>query len=163
MSVCINSPYAFEEVYRVGIVESNSTPLATETDYRESLTGDMSYAHDHLRHPPNTLLPQSASGSRVNSGLHPPSNLTRSSFLTTSSVSRMSGLSDFPAPPKHMSLLSTFFDEALSQSHDRSSTPTLPLDESNRRRSLGCTEDMEEFITALSSQASHSSDTHTYS
>lgn len=151
-------------MYRVGIVESNSTPPATNTDYRESLAGHMSYAHDHLRHPPNILFPESAPESRVNSGLQPSSNLTRSSVLTTSSVSRMSGLSDFPAPPKHTSLLSTFFDEVLSQNHDhRSSLPTLPLDESDRHLTIGSAEDMEEFITALSSQASHSSHTHTCS
>lgn len=153
------------EVYRVGIVESTSTPPATASDQRSSLAGDMSYAHEQLRHPPNALLPESPTQERVNSGLHPPiSDPTRSSFLTSSSASRMSGLSDFPAPPRHhaahMSLLSSFFDEALSQSDTRSSPP--PLDERNRRLTFGGADDVEELITALSSQASHSSHTETH-
>jgi hypothetical protein len=44
--------------------------------------------------------PESRSA-RILSGLQPPStDATRSSYMTTSTASRMSGLSDFPAPPK---------------------------------------------------------------
>ena len=60
-----------------------------------------------------------ASGeSRVRSGLNPPPQFeaTRSSYMTTSTGSRMSGLSDFPIPPKdHLSMShgdgSTYFSE----------------------------------------------------
>lgn len=104
---------------------------------------------------------------RVLSGLQPPStDATRSSYMTSSTVSRMSGLSDFPVPPKshqhphphhhpdnvensedntvvmrpmqqqeeqenshlspprHMSLLSSYFNEALAESESRAQSRT---------------------------------------
>lgn len=63
------------------------------------------------------------------SGLQPPTEATRSSYMTSSTASRMSGLSDFPTPPKddsyvsakhHMSMLSSYFDEAHTQSEVQS-------------------------------------------
>lgn len=153
-----------QEMYRVGVVESSLTPPATTSDHRLSLTGDMSFAHEQLRHSPDALIPQSLPHSSSTSGLQPTSaNPTRSSYLTTSSASRMSGLSDFPAPPKHTSLLSSFFDEALSQRDSRSSPPPpIPSHGQDNRLTFDGSEDIEELITALSSQASHSSHTHTY-
>jgi len=108
--------------------------------------------------------PESRSA-RILSGLQPPStDATRSSFMTTSTASRMSGLSDFPAPPKshhhphhhpgnvgnseddtvvmppmqrqeepqnnhlatpgRMSLLSSYFNEAMAESESRSQSRT---------------------------------------
>lgn len=104
---------------------------------------------------------------RILSGLQaPPTDATRSSYMTTSTVSRMSGLSDFPAPPKshhlphphhhtgnmenseddtvvmhpmeqqeerqnnhpatprHMSLLSSYFNEAMADSESRAQSRT---------------------------------------
>jgi serine/arginine repetitive matrix protein 2 len=150
-------------MFRVGVVESSLTPPATTSDRRLSLTGDMSFAHEQLRHPPNDPTPEPLPRT---SGLQPTSaDPTRSSYLTTSSASHMSGLSDFPAPPKHSSLLSSFFDEALSQSDARSSPPP-PIPSHGQDSHLTFdndgSEDVEELITALSSQASHSSHTHTY-
>jgi len=62
-----------------------------------------------------------------------------------------------------MSLLSSFFEEALSQSDARSSSPK-PLEEQaqDQRLSFDGAEDLEDLVTALSPQASHSSHTHTY-
>jgi hypothetical protein len=60
-----------------------------------------------------------------------------------------------------MSLLSSFFEESLAQSDARSSMLPLPSEDQN---GFGGTEleDIEELISALSSQASHSSHSHTY-
>lgn len=80
----------------------------------------------------------------------------------------MSGLSDFPAPPpRQMSLLSSYFDEALSQSEARASqnpSPELPPlpssssdDGQSRRLTFGGDKDAEDLIAALSSHSSHSS------
>ena len=52
---------------------------------------------------------------RTFSGLNPPvSEATRISYMTTSTASRMSGLSDFPVPPKdHRISIDTYFNEPL--------------------------------------------------
>lgn len=85
--------------------------------------------------------------------------------MTTSTGSRMSGLSDFPAPPRqyatHMSILSSYFDEVLSQNEahtSRSPTPPMPLpsDGHDHRLTFGEDEDIDELVAALS-QHSHSS------
>jgi serine/arginine repetitive matrix protein 2 len=147
------------------LVESVSTPPAVSSDPRESYMGQMSFAQDQIRHSPE---PVDTVQSRVDSGLQPPSaNPTRSSYMTTSTGSRMSGLSDFPAPPRHhaihMSLLSSYFDEALSQSEARASrspTPPIPSDGNDRRLTFGGNEDIDELVAALSSHHSHSSHSH---
>ncbi|KAF9457596.1 hypothetical protein BDZ94DRAFT_1272786 [Collybia nuda] len=147
--------------YRVGVVESVSTPPAISSDRRESQMGQM-FVEDQIQPAP---VPRDSSQSGVHSSLQPPSaGLTRSSYMTTSTGSYISGLSDFPAPPRqyatHMSLLSSYFDEALSQSEarvSRSPTPPIPADGHIRRLTFGGDEEIEELVAALSSHHSHSS------
>ncbi|KAF8069215.1 hypothetical protein FPV67DRAFT_1449004 [Lyophyllum atratum] len=162
------------ELFRVGIVESVSTPPAVANDHRSSYMGELS-SPDEPHHPEEQgLLPMSLQR-RIISSLQPPSaDPTRSSYMTTSTASRMSGLSDFPAPPQrpplgHMSLLTSYFDEAhsLSEAHaSRSTTPeSIPasFDDTevrNRRLTFGGEEEIEELVAALSSHShstSHSS------
>ncbi|KAJ6598870.1 hypothetical protein DFH09DRAFT_1070759 [Mycena vulgaris] len=104
------------ESFRVGNVELVSTPPATTSNYRSSYTGQMAFAED--QHAPKDIMPIS----RAVSSLQPHSaDPTRSSYMTESTVSRMSNLSDFPAPPPqhmtpaHMSLLSSYFHEAVAE------------------------------------------------
>ncbi|KAJ7094588.1 hypothetical protein B0H15DRAFT_904537 [Mycena belliarum] len=103
---------------RLGNVESVSTPPATSTDYRNSYMGQMTFAEEHGQPPPKGALPLP----RVVSSLQPHSaDPTRSSYMTESTLSRMSNLSDFPSPPPqqmtpaHMSLLSSYFHEAVAE------------------------------------------------
>lgn len=101
------------------------------------------------------------SEARILSGLQPPlTDVTRSSYITTSTMSRMSGLSDFPAPPKDLlvdhraSLLSAFFADA----NDRPPMPvrvevpqSLPQATSNNDQlAFGAGADAEEIVRALS-------------
>ncbi|KAJ7240333.1 hypothetical protein B0H12DRAFT_1134986 [Mycena haematopus] len=77
-----------EGTFRVGSVEAVTTPPATSATHRLSFTGQLSLQ------PPNSADP------------------TRSSYMTESSISRISNLSDFPVPPSqpaHMSVLSSYF------------------------------------------------------
>ncbi|KAJ7683976.1 hypothetical protein B0H17DRAFT_1073156 [Mycena rosella] len=106
-----------EHEIRVGNVESVATPPATTTNYRASYMGQMLYAEEERA--PKDAIPIP----RVSSGLQPPPSAdpTRSSYMTESTVSRMSNLSDFPAPPPqhmtpaHMSLLSSYFHDAVTE------------------------------------------------
>lgn len=107
------------EKYRVGAVELLSTPPMVLTEHRASYTvqassDDMDAAPNNgeegSRHEPpsfdsadrreeEAVAPVSLRP-RADSGLlGPTSALTRSSTLTMSSTSRISGLSDFPVPP----------------------------------------------------------------
>jgi serine/arginine repetitive matrix protein 2 len=87
--------------------------------------------------------------------LQPPSALieeTRSSFMTTStSGSRMSGLSDFPVPPGdltvHMTMLETYLEDGATEIPSRAS-PGLPA---SRRMTFGGDGDVEDMIKSLSS------------
>ncbi|KAJ7714313.1 hypothetical protein DFH07DRAFT_1016540 [Mycena maculata] len=117
----INAPPGDEEdePFRVGNVESVATPPATASDYRTSYTGLMAF---HSEHPPpvpkdgvDIAIP------RIVSELQPDSaDPTRSSYMTESTVSRIS-TSDFPAPPPqhmtpaHMSLLNSYFQESVAE------------------------------------------------
>ncbi|KAF8196099.1 hypothetical protein BJ912DRAFT_1082997 [Pholiota molesta] len=111
-------------VFRVGMVESVSTPPAVSSERRLSYTGQTAFANNSLDQQQRSLA-SPASQDRILSGLQAPlTEATRSSYMTSSTLSRMSNLSDFPAPPKdgsrlapkHMSLLSSYFDEAMSTS-----------------------------------------------
>ncbi|KAF9479326.1 hypothetical protein BDN70DRAFT_993541 [Pholiota conissans] len=128
-------------VFRVGMVESVSTPPPVSTEHHLSFIGQTHDNQDQqvqqLQQRRGLASPASPdSHARVLSGLLPPSTeATRSSYMTTSTLSRMSNLSDFPAPPKdnnrtvpkHMSLLSSYFDEAISQSEAQpEAAPTAP-------------------------------------
>ncbi|EAU89684.1 hypothetical protein CC1G_10711 [Coprinopsis cinerea okayama7 len=100
-------------VFRVGSVDAIATPPAETADRRRSFIGLMSYDNRFPRDP--SISPDGRHLSQY-SGLQPP-EITRSSYMTTSTMSRMSGLSDFPVPPRdpaHMSLLTAYFDETLS-------------------------------------------------
>ncbi|KAF7352626.1 hypothetical protein MVEN_01228300 [Mycena venus] len=98
-----------QEPFRVGSVEAVSTPPAISGAHRSSFTGQLSFVGDHEREPP---IPKPIP--RAVSSLQPPPSAdpTRSSYMTESTVSRMSNLSDFPVPPPqpaHMSVLSSYF------------------------------------------------------
>lgn len=174
------------EVFHIKQVET-ATPSAVETDHRLSFTGQMGYqAERHEVNAPRSVSPMThivegtetrggdkadhlsaisspTSEARVLSGLQPPlTDVTRSSYITTSTASRMSGLSDFPVPPKdfahhRMSLLSAFFNDANGR-------PSLPMRgengpseisspqnfNSNNRLTFGAGADAEEIVQALS-------------
>jgi serine/arginine repetitive matrix protein 2 len=115
-------------VFRVGMVESVSTPPAVSSERRLSYTGQTAFANNSLDQQQRSLA-SPASQDRILSGLQAPlTEATRSSYMTSSTLSRMSNLSDFPAPPKdgsrlapkHMSLLSAYFDEAMSNNETQS-------------------------------------------
>lgn len=105
-----------------------STPPATLSDQRTSLVGQMAYVHEQPAHKDGIPV------SRAGSGLLQPHSAdpTRSSYMTESTLSRMSNLSDFPAPPPqhmtpaHMSLLSSYFHEHAAHAAEHS----VPEDQS---------------------------------
>jgi len=114
-------------------VHSLATPPAVSSENRVSYTGQVDFAGEeedtYVRPIQTEAQPSSPSAGRQtatsHSSLQPPplsSDPTRSSYLTSSDASRMSNLSDFPAPPPqqltpaHMSLLSSYFDETLTPS-----------------------------------------------
>lgn len=153
-------------MFRVGNIESVTTPPAVSGENRVSFSGQIALAMGDLGDPASdeprlqpphsdaspaqspdtdispmsTLLthttahsslqpPPSASRSTSHSTSHystqtNQTNPTRSSYMTSDgdagSQMSMSGLSDFPDPPPqqmtpaHMSLLSTYFDEAIT-------------------------------------------------
>jgi hypothetical protein len=149
---------------------TNATVLAHPNENRNQNPNQNQNPHEQERRPrprhERVESPESRAA-RVLSGLQPPStDATRSSYMTSSTVSRMSGLSDFPAPPKshhhphpynhpgnvenseentvvtrpmpqqeeqqnshlappkHMSLLSSYFNEALAESESRAQSRT---------------------------------------
>lgn len=112
-------------MFRVGVVESSSTPTTVSPPHRpNSFTGETSGAaaaannESRRQDRPSTSDAIGVSGeARARTGLNlPVSEVTRSSYMTTSTGSRMSGLSDFPVPPKdHHDRMSfgTYFNEPL--------------------------------------------------
>jgi hypothetical protein len=101
---------------RVGMIEPTSilTPASVSSSHRHSYAGEASGPLANEGQPAlfSRVGVSSEARARMLSSLQPPpSELTRSSYMTTSTVSRMSGLSDFPSPPKdhHMS----YFNEPL--------------------------------------------------
>lgn len=100
------------------------------------------------------------SEARVASGLQPPlTDNTRSSFYTTSTGSRMSGLSDFPVPPRdRMSLLSAFFNDVNGrppmlvrvEGNGPSEPSPIRTFNSNNRLTFGAGADAEDIVQALS-------------
>ncbi|KAF5391381.1 hypothetical protein D9757_001873 [Collybiopsis confluens] len=116
--------------FRVGNVEPVTTPPAVNGENRVSFAGQMAFVtnegepQSQLDHhnEDDAPLPHTAYLTTAHSSLQPPSSVpTRSSFMTTSDGSRMSGLSDFPEPPPqrmtpaHMSLLSSYFDDTVTE------------------------------------------------
>ncbi|KAI9511037.1 hypothetical protein F5148DRAFT_1281206 [Russula earlei] len=136
-----------DEVLRMGTVEAVSTPPATIPAYRLSFMGDVQgHSQESLlrvtadTRAPSTPSPILASiahqGSRTS--LLPaalPSattEATRSSYLTDGTgTSRISGLSDFPAPPTQtvvssdrVEVLNSYFDDAHSRPVSRAEGPS---------------------------------------
>ncbi|KIK57811.1 hypothetical protein GYMLUDRAFT_246789 [Collybiopsis luxurians FD-317 M1] len=113
--------------FRLGNVEPVTTPPAVSGENRISFAGQMAFATSEVPQPDNhdddDAPPSTARMTTAHSSLQPPSSSvpTRSSYMTTSDGSRMSGLSDFPEPPPqrmtpaHMSLLSSYFDNAITE------------------------------------------------
>jgi hypothetical protein len=95
---------------RLGTVESLSTPAAVDVEHRISFNGETVFDYEDapavrsdlstdIEHPGNVIRRRDL----LTIGLasqRPLTQVTRSSCMTTSDLSRMSGLSDFPAPPK---------------------------------------------------------------
>ena len=107
-------------MFRLGVVESILTPVTVSPQHRpNSYTGETSGAtnnesreQDLLPSSPLTAAVSGEANARTLSSLNPP--ISRSSYMTTSTASRMSGLSDFPVPPKdHRLSLSAYFNEPL--------------------------------------------------
>ena len=111
-------------------MESILTPETVSPNHRpNSYSGETSGATTNNEYRQQDHLPSSSSRATgvittaearprttTTSTLSPPDpEATRSSYMTTSTASRMSGLSDFPVPPRdddHRSLaLSTYFNE----------------------------------------------------
>lgn len=144
-------------LFRVGLVEAVSTPPAMFSDHR--MSDHLSYVEDPERRSEESMDDVTERQARIKSqsSLQPPSaGVTRSSYMTTSTNgSRMSGLSDFPAPPaqlrmtpSHTSLPNSYF-ESHQQNEDL--LPTVPPPPSNRRMTFGGDEDVEDIAKALSS------------
>lgn len=106
-------------MFRIGVVESILTPVTVSPQHRpNSYSGETSSATNNesrqqdLPSPSRTTGVSGEASARTLSSLNPP--VSRSSYMTTSTASRMSGLSDFPVPPKdHRLSLSTYFNEPL--------------------------------------------------
>lgn len=151
------------------------SPTEIDAEQRLSYAGQVGYETErHDNSPRNTVISNSVatadheghlslissptSQGRVLSGQQAPlSDNTRSSYITTSTGSRMSGLSDFPVPPSNhrMSLLSAFFADVNGRpSISREDEPSVPLPSrtfnSNNRLTFGAGADAEEIVEALS-------------
>ena len=104
---------------RLGVVESILTPVTVSPQHRPnsyagettSATNNESFQQDLPTSCRTTTISGEASA-RTLSSLIPP--VSRSSYMTTSTASRMSGLSDFPVPPRdHRLSESRYVDEPL--------------------------------------------------
>ena len=145
---------------RVGVVESISTPSSVSPQHRpNSYTGETSPSTSNNERrqqdrpaSPRTPNTPGETRERTFSGLQPPSDAARSSFMTTSTTSRMSGLSDFPAPPKdhHMSL-SAYFNESLGRSELPPDLPPPP--EQQQQVFFGRNQDAGDLAKTLSSSS----------
>jgi len=157
--LCISSSYLFTvsvvAMMRLGVVESAATPPVINPGHRSSFNCETVFGHDgengndNIREAPTTLRPNVSVwlsdhgdalsipdfGPEDSISQRPLTQVTRSSCLTTSDLS---GLSDFPAPPKNIlsqyvdphSILSSYFDkfepkdtQSLSSSLLRASSP----------------------------------------
>ncbi|KAJ7639042.1 hypothetical protein FB45DRAFT_1055233 [Roridomyces roridus] len=108
-----------DETFRIGSVGSMvATPPTTSGDHRTSYMGHLGQMGSVEVTPPLLVPKDEPRVVSSGSGLHPPPSAdpTRSSYLTESTMSRISQLSDFPVPPPqsaftpaHMSLLNSYF------------------------------------------------------
>jgi hypothetical protein len=148
-------------MYRVGHAEVASTPPAVSNDRR--LPDHPSPSNEPIREvQENAEIDSHQIRIKSQTSLHPPSaGLTRSSYMTTSTAgSRMSGLSDFPAPPgqaevtpAHMSLFDSYFDESSSPRARDSFGLSSGSRTISRRMTFGGDEDIEDIANALSSHS----------
>lgn len=143
-----------DEAFKLGQVESQATPPAVSSAHRSSFIGLMSFSPG--RGPPEGEDPDNTVTIRDSrallhpslSGL-PSSDLTRSSYLTNSSLySRMSNLSDFPVPPvqdapPRVSYTSSYFDDQYTTRDARSVT-------SSKRMTFGGDEEIDQLLASLS-------------
>lgn len=106
---------------RLGVVESILTPSSALPVHRpNSCAGETSTSEGRQQDQPpssHTLGVPSEARTRIFSGLHLPDSEPRSSYTTTTSTaSRMSGLSDFPVPPKeHHLSLGSYFNQSMGE------------------------------------------------
>ncbi|KAK0449846.1 uncharacterized protein EV420DRAFT_1564407 [Desarmillaria tabescens] len=155
-SVIERSPVeaASDEAFKLGQVESQATPLAMSSAHRSSFIGLMSFSPG--RNPPEEEDPDNTITMRDSHALlhpsssgHPSTDLTRSSYLTNSSLySRMSNLSDFPVPPARdaparVSYTSSYFDDQYTARDARSVT-------SSKRMTFGGDEEIDQLLASLS-------------
>lgn len=151
-------------MFRVGVVESVSTPPAETAARRRSYTGFLSEEpeHFHFRPQQQDLAPPSSTSDKHHSTLlSPATDMTRSSYMTTStSGSRMSNLSDFPVPPRdgpmppgHMSFLSSFHDTTLNHRElETVRDSPHPMHPHDRRFTFGFDQDAADVADELSNQ-----------
>jgi len=111
-------PDISDEHLRLGTIEALATPPPFASPRR--MSSRLSLVHLATRDAPSR---ESDSEVRLRASSHysslgaPTSDVARSSFMTAgTNTSRMSGLSDFPAPPsdvtpEHMSVLNSYFDD----------------------------------------------------
>jgi hypothetical protein len=150
-------------MFRVGVVESVSTPTAEVSDRRRSFTGQLS---EVVPPPSGPQSPHSDSAGHLSVLLSPVTDHTRSSYMTTSTTSRMSGLSDFPAPPKdaplpisghqHLSFLASpaVREESTLDRHQLQALRESPhpMHPHERRFTFGVDQDAADVADELSNQ-----------
>lgn len=146
---------------RVGVVESILTPETVSPQHRpNSYAGETSgstaannESHQQEDRPSSSShATAEAREARARTGLNlPVSEITRSSYMTTSTTaSRMSGLSDFPVPPKdHRMSLSAYFNEPLP--------PPFTEQQQQHLSSLGSDDDDRDDVGDLANTLSLSS------
>lgn len=148
--------------FRVGIVESVSTPPPETADRRHSFTGQLLEGGEHIPH--HVAFSEPAPEEKHQSTLlSPATDMTRSSYMTTSTTgSRMSNLSDFPIPPldpsvatSHMSFLSNYHNNhaPVDFSDLEPMRDSLhPMDPHDRRFTFGFDQNAADVADELSNQ-----------
>ncbi|KAJ2928231.1 hypothetical protein H1R20_g8844, partial [Candolleomyces eurysporus] len=149
-------------MFRVGVVESVSTPPAEVSDRRRSFTGLMS----EVPPPSGPQSPNTDGSAHLSVLISPVTDHTRSSYMTTSTTSRMSGLSDFPAPPRdaplpilghqHLSFLASAAvrEESTLNHHQLQALRESPhpMHPHERRFTFGVDQDAADVADELSNQ-----------
>ena len=145
---------------RVGIVESVLTPASIPPEYRpNSYMGETSYTTQPESSSSSSHQGQHIHARRILTNLQPPTpEAIRSSFMTTSTVSRISNLSDFPAPPRdHRMSLESYFNETLGQNEflgpPPSHPPPLPPPLLESQVTFGRNQDAGDLVKTLSSNS----------
>ncbi|KAJ7596697.1 hypothetical protein C8J56DRAFT_1021201 [Mycena floridula] len=157
-SIMEPSPLDDPSAFRLGSVETAMTPPIVSGNSRHSYIGQLAFTEANVsRHEPVDDDALRRSRETSTQALSPHSaDAARSSYLTSSSLSRMSGLSDFPLPPPpdmstpaHMSLLSSYFGEIMARNEQRDSNFS-DLPPNPRRVTFGKDDDVEELLASLS-------------